>query len=435
MILARPLRCVLFCGALYFFIFLSINREVSLFGFDLRYALVGMMGIALMFTLHDAPWKDGERTTGEEKLLLVYYALILLSSLSLVNTALPIDYGVLGNVAILHLANAVMLILIVLNKDAIRSSSVGKAICISGIVLGVSQLLVYSGADISAFLSSSDTRTMAVDRGAGEHLNLFGQHFRVSGFAEDPNYACFFNVLCAVAAFHTRRSHKTLAYVTVVMSAVGVSLSWSRTVVFSSIAVAAFVALAYSMPKIRKSVLALFPCFVAIVALLLPLLRFTSLQTMDTRYTLWTNAYHLFLESPVIGNGLTSFRTYNSLMQSGWYVHPHSSYWETLSEFGVVAFVVLIAIFVFAMKRTKTPFASFLVAVFVLFSVNFDCTYLQLSIVVLVLIPALAEVEDIHVGGEHEVQTSRFSLASSGRGPSRSLRREAIYPYKPKVES
>lgn len=391
MIIRGPLRRVLFCGALYFFIFLSINREASLFGIDLRYVLVGMMCITLLLTPHDVPWKNGVKITNEEKLLLLYYLLILLSSLSLTKSTLPINHSVLGNMAILHLANAFMVILIVINKGAIRSSSVGKTICIAGIVLGISQILIYFNVDISAFLQSSEIRTMAVDRGAGEHLNLFGQHFRVSGFAEDPNYACFFNVLCAATALPTIRGHKVLSIATVAISAIGIALSWSRTVVFGSIAAAAFVVLAYSVPRIRKNALAFFPLIVAMVALLLPTLRFTSLQTMDTRYTLWTNAYHLFLKSPIIGNGLTSFRSYNSLMQRGWYVHPHSSYWETMSEFGVVAFIVLVAIFILAMKRTKNLLESFLVATFVLFSVNFDCTYLQLSIVILVLVPALAE--------------------------------------------
>ena len=434
MIATRPLRCVLFCGALYLFIFLSINREAALFDFDPRYALVGMMVIAFMFSLHDAPRKRNARIAGEEKLLIVYYALILLSSFSLVKTTLPIDYGMLGNVAILHFVNAFMFVLIILNKEAIKPSSVSKAICIAGIVLGISQILVYCGVDIGAFLQSADTRTMAVDRGAGEHINLFGQHFRVSGFAEDPNYACFFNVLCAAVALHVRRSHKMLAAVTVAMSALGIAFSWSRTVVFGSIAVAVFVAFAYSVPKIRKNILAIFPCIVALMALLLPILKLTSLQTMDTRYTLWTNAYHLFLESPVIGSGLTSFRSYNSLMQLGWYVHPHSSYWETMSEFGIIAFVVLVAIFVLAMQRTKTPFASFLVAAFALFSVNFDCTYLQMSIVVLVLVPAFAEIETAKDDREPAARAGRLVFVASTARLTRSLHREAMYPCKPKAE-
>lgn len=383
-----PLRVSLFSLTLYLFIFISINREASLFGLDLRYLLVFLMIITMMFSLHDAPRRKAIPAADAEKLLLVYYALIAVSSVSLLHTSLSIDTKILANVAILHLANACMLILVILNKDLVKPRPIGVAICISGIVLGLSQVFVYSGLDISILLQSSDIRTMAVDRGSGEHLNLFGQHFRVSGFAEDPNYACFFNMFCLVMAMNTRKQHKGLSYLAVVFSLAGIALSWSRTVVFGSLIVASLIWVSYALPRLKRNLLQFFPYVVAVVVLLLPILRLSSFRTMGTRYTLWTNAYHLFLNSPFFGNGLTSFRTYNALQQSGWYVHPHSSYWETLAEFGVFAFVVLVVVFSLAMMRTKKPFASFLVAAFVVFSINFDCTYLQLSILILVIIPA-----------------------------------------------
>lgn len=387
-LISSPLRVSLFSLTLYLFIFISINREASLFGLDFRYLLVFLMIITMMFTLHDAPRRKAVPAADAEKLLLVYYAFIALSSVSFLHTNLPIDAKMFANVAILHLTNACMLILVILNKDLVESGPIGVAICVSGIVLGLSQVLVYSGLDISFLLQSSEIRTMSVDRGSGEQLNLFGQHFRVSGFAEDANYACFFNMFCLVMAMYTRKQHEGISYLAAALSLAGIAFSWSRTVVYGSLMVAFFIWVAYSLPKIKRNLLQFFPYVVSVVVLLLPILRLSSFRTMGTRYTLWTNAYHLFLNSPFFGNGLTSFRTYNALLHSGWYVHPHSSYWETLAEFGIFAFVVLVVVFSLAMMRTKKPFASFLVAAFVVFSVNFDCTYLQLSILILVIIPA-----------------------------------------------
>lgn len=387
MIARKPLSRVLFSASLYLFVFLSIDREASLFGFDMRYVLIALMVPALFFSLCDVGRYQNSKVEAVDKLFFAYYALISISLLALIETDLPIDMAVLGNVTILHGTNLLMLILIVLNRKTISMDSIANAVCISGLVLGVSQIVVYLGFDLSVFLQSAEVRTMAVDRGAGEHLNLFGQHFRVSGFAEDPNYACFFNVLCAAMALYIKEKRPIFSTIAFAVSVVGISLSWSRTVMLGSVVAGVIVAVAYSQPRLRKPILCILPCGVAAVSLLLPIMKISSLQTMSTRYTLWTNAYHLFLESPVVGNGLTSFRSYNSLMQQGWYVHPHSSYWETLSEFGVIAFVVLVAIFIFALRETENPMISFLVASFAIFSINFDCTYLQISIVVLVLIP------------------------------------------------
>ncbi|QOS67045.1 O-antigen ligase family protein [Eggerthella guodeyinii] len=391
MISKKPLSHILFLASLYLFAFSSINREASLFGLDMRYFLIAIMIPALFFTLCDAAGWRNTRAGTVDKLFFVYYALILISSLSLTTTELPIDAGIAGNVAVLHGMNLLMLVLIVSNRKIVSFDSIASAICVSGCILGASQIAVYLGFDLGLFLQSEDVRTMAVDRGAGEHLNLFGQHFRVSGFAEDPNYACFFNVLCGAMAVCIRRKKPLLSKMALVVSVIGISLSWSRTVAFGSALAGIFVALAYSQPRLRKAALCSLPIAVAAVSLLLPILKVGSLQTMSTRYTLWTNAYHLFLESPLIGNGLTSFRTYNSMMQNGWYVHPHSSYWETLSEFGALAFIVLVAIFVFAMRETESPVISFLIAAFAVFSINFDCTYLQISIVVLALLPASSQ--------------------------------------------
>ena len=49
MIARKPLSRVLFSASLYLFVFLSIDREASLFGFDMRYVLIALMVPALFF--------------------------------------------------------------------------------------------------------------------------------------------------------------------------------------------------------------------------------------------------------------------------------------------------------------------------------------------------------------------------------------------------
>ena len=393
---SKSIRQITFDLFLGLFIFVTFNREMAIGGFELRYLLMALAVVCLLFTVHDSAFENNKLTLSQlEKGLLVYY-LFVVASFSVViwnpsSIALPSFY----NLAVLHGFNIVALILVIMNKGFLRLDRVAICVCVSGLVLALSQVAVYVGLDISALMKDSSTRVMAVDLGQGEHINLFGQPFRVSGFAEDPNYACLFNIVTiAMAAFSWRKSRR-LSMLVVVASLVGVSLAWSRTVVFGSLACVLIVAVAKLVPRSEKALCTAFVCALVPVALALPFLHIDILQTVTTRYTLWLNAYDLLCQSPLFGNGLTSFRSYNALLQNGWYVHPHSSLWETLSEFGLIAFIALIAVYVFAARRVlRKPVLEFVVLITIVFSINFDCTYLQISVLILAIIPLSLELRE-----------------------------------------
>ena len=130
MIARKPLSHVLFSASLYLFVFLSIDREASMFGFDMRYVLIALMVPALFFSLCDVGRYQNTKVEAVDKLFFAYYALISISLLALIETDLPIDMAVLGNVTILHGTNLLMLILIVLNRKTISMDSIANAVCI-----------------------------------------------------------------------------------------------------------------------------------------------------------------------------------------------------------------------------------------------------------------------------------------------------------------
>lgn len=376
------------------YIFIAVNREISLFGVELRYLLMGLGSVCLIFSLRDLAHIRSRHLSALEKCLFAYFALIALSSFMLPISPLEIDWTGVINLAVVHALNLLAVVLAVIHRDLLRLRWVAKVICVSGLVLGMSQAAVYAGIDVSLFLQDGNVRVIAADKGQHEHINLFGQLFRVSGFAEDPNYACLFNMIAIAMALLLVREDRLLASAAIAFSLFGIAVAWSRTVVFGSLLVAGLIWIAFRLARSKLSLLTAFPLLVAVVALLLPFLHIEVLQTMTTRYTLWLNAADLFVQSPLLGNGLTAFRSYNALEQNGWYVHPHSSLWETLAEFGAVAFVLLIAIYILALREAQGhAVVAFCIAMTVLFSVNFDATYLQIWIVVFAFLPLAAKQE------------------------------------------
>lgn len=376
------------------YIFIAVNREISFFGIELRYLLTGLGLVCLFFSLCDLARIRSCHLSALEKCLFAYFALIALSLFMLPVSPLEIDWTGVINLVVVHALNLLAVVLAVIHRDLLRLRWVAKVVCVSGLVLGMSQAAVYVGIDMSLFLQNGDVRVIAADRGQHEHINLFGQLFRVSGFAEDPNYACLFNMIAIAMALLLVREDRLLAGIAIAFSLFGIAVAWSRTVVFGSLLVAGLIWIAFKLPRMKLSLLTAFPLLVAVAALLLPFLHIEVLQTMTTRYTLWLNAAEIFVQSPLLGNGLTAFRSYNALQQNGWYVHPHSSLWETLAEFGVVAFVLLIAIYILALRKAQgEALVAFCIAITVLFSVNFDVTYLQIGIVVFAFLPLAMQQE------------------------------------------
>ncbi len=403
------------------FIFISLNREMGIGGIEFRYLDFALGMICLLFTIHDilrTRLNKGARTHLDHIILfyMTYYFLIVLAIFNAIFHPSAIDLSSFSGVAILHLFNLLALVLVVLNREYLRSGSLIGCVCFSGGVLALSQIAVYFGMDLSALLSDPSTRVMAVDLGQGEHVNLFGQYYRVSGFAEDPNYACLFNMFTIAAAVLLYKRKKTTSIIVIALSLVGIAVAWSRTVVFGSLGCILAVFVCMALPKLKQDIARLVVMLISAAALALPFLHIDILQTVTTRYGLWLNAFDLFCESPIIGSGLTSFRAYNAMQSNGWLVHPHSSYWETISEFGILAFICLIAIYLCAARiAVHNPVALFVVLVSVLFSVNFDCTYLQFGIVVFAAIPLMMISEKpVDCVKGKSLQSVRGELAESG---------------------
>lgn len=378
----------------FLFVFTSINREFNPLHIDLRLFLFPLILCVLLLSLTNANFDrlihyQVVPPNLPEMWLSLYLIVALFSNIAWSWNGLPMVKQSYSNLVIVFLFNLAVVLLVLFNRSNFGLHFIQKCIIVSVIFLAVSQVAVYFGVPIDLFLSDGSVRVL---QSGGEHFNLFGQHFRVSGFAEDPNYACFFAALGLITLFASNFKHVLSKTAVAGLLLFAISLSWSRTIVFGSVAILAVLVIS-RLFSIRLQLVGKALCiFMASVALLAPfaadIIELNYLQTILTRFELWDRARSLFLQSPLIGNGLSSFRSFNMVEVAGWYVHCHSTFWSALAESGLFGFTCLFGSLLCVFNSDGDVFSMSVAAVFCLFCLNFDATYLQATVLILAVIPA-----------------------------------------------
>lgn len=368
------------------FILTTFNRELLFFGVDFRYIGLFLEVLLIGARLLKAQFVIRVRKT--ERLFLAFYLLVLISNLSWGYNGLQALPELVFNLAVLNIYNFLAFVVFWLYREQIDMEHVAKMILISGFILCLSIFWVYNGNTLPAMLSSA-SRVMSVDTGLGEHHNLFGQGVRVAGFAEDANYATLFCVICiATAIYFVKSKGCKLALCTVY--GLGAALSFSRTILLGT---AISIVIINIRKFISKTDRVVYSCFVygtIAASVAAPFLSFDNLlHTVSTRFSFWRNAAHLFLQNPIIGNGIGSFRHYqSSLYHNTWYVQCHNTWWQVLAEHGVFTAIVLSVLLVFLLVDTNDNYKRFLLVLLGVFFCGFEAVYMQIFILVLYLINA-----------------------------------------------
>lgn len=391
------------------FLFTSIDREFALFRFDLRYLTLILCIVVLVMNIIDIKSKRSlksiflnvaqnfKHASYSEVLLFSYFIIALISNISWFWNGLPLKLTDFVNLIAVFLLNLFVLVVCILNRDKIDGNLLLASILLSVSVLSISQILIHLSIPIDVFLTDASVRVI---QAGAEHYNLFGQNFRISGFAEDPNYACLFNLLGIIltANFLNKRP---VCILIMLLSIVGLALSWSRTIVFGSLLVTLLLLLLYKVPAFRKSMkqiqvagFSLLLIFIFALPFISEFINIPMLQTVLTRFELWKRASELFISSPIVGNGLTAFRSYNMIEVPVWYVHCHSTFWSALSESGILGFIALSGSLLAAVIFENNIAYKLVLCTFILFCVNFDATYLQITVVILSILPIAFNLND-----------------------------------------
>lgn len=386
----------------FLFIFTMINREFLFFGIDLRYILLPLSLVIIFMCLINK--KSCTNSIKENdpifKILLIFILWNLFSNISWINSSLLIYPNTAFNQNILIINNLLALMVYYLNKDIFDSRRIKKSIIISCLVLALSFALIGSGFSLSQ-ISGSDTRSMvyASDR-AADHVNIFGGKFRLAGYAEDPNYASLFFVI-GISVIFQITAKKSTKFLLIMVFLICFGFACSKTILLSFMLGLVFLFVTnYKGFRFKDSYkfcnFLLLSAIVLAIIVLPSVSFFSSHTTMTTRFKMWGIAKDLFLQSPIIGNGIDSFKSYINIIYHGtWYVQSHSTYWQQLSETGLVGFSLLILLLYRCLNKKNNIYNKFLLVIFIIYIINFETVQLEVFIYIIYILTLLRDEKEI----------------------------------------
>lgn len=366
------------------FIFTSICRQFLLFGvLDLRYPTliigVSIIAVGVINVIRETYIRVQTRNLW----LWLYILFVILCNFMWKSNQIQINEDGFRKLVILHIFNLCGFLVSGLFSKYITEQFIWKMIFFSCVILAISMILVYVGIPIDTIWGTGRKGANIIKESSNLTRNILGQNIRVAGYAEDPNYATLFLTLGFISLYQIKNLRQLYRIIFKVIFLVGIVIANSNTVVISFLV---SIVVMLSILKINKSEhFILCVVFWGIVALvfLMPILEIgNSLTTLSSRYDMWDNAFVLFKKNPILGNGLSSFRSIHS-----WYVHCHSTYWSILSESGVIAFTALICYLYKTSLAIKDNKIKFLLIFYIIYCMMFDMTYMQITVVIFSLLP------------------------------------------------
>ncbi|WP_165054374.1 MULTISPECIES: O-antigen ligase family protein [unclassified Adlercreutzia] len=383
----------------------TFNRELRLFGLDLRYVVVALAVLLIVRSLRRGGPAQGDRPAAGVVRpwdLWLLYALMLASNVSWLWNGLPLNQDQFLNLMILNLSNLLYSIVFWRYRGAIDPVKVIRASLLSAVICVASMLWVYVGNELPAFLHDAGVRAGNV--GSELHVNLFGQESRSAGFAEDANYASLFCMIGAALACAHYGPGTLMRGGLLMLFLFGYAISFSKTLLFGT-AFCVVVLLARACARESWGAWAWATVVAAAVLSLFALSEIPLLQSnlsMATRFHFWDVARGLFLDNPVLGGGLSSVRSaIDVASSSGWYVQCHSTFWQVLSEHGLPALVLLCILLSRRLAAARTWWQVFVVAQLVVLCMTTETMYQQFFVYITCALPLVFAVEPaalVHVG-------------------------------------
>lgn len=380
---------------LFCFIFTTINRSFYPFWVDLRY-LVLPLGVAAFLAALSARPQKVTLNGWVISVVLLYFLIALSTALSRIEVA---DKAEWRSLIILNGFNFFNLIALYCVRSYCRAAFIYRSFRFSALFLLGSMLLTFAGIPLpfNDYQSSSATESPFLEA-------------RICGYASDPNYVTLIFVsFLLLTLWHVKQRRLKLRYVA--LSLAGMFISTSRTVfLVIPIAIFAYLFLSKFDDKSRYSLIAMMLLGIcAAVSLSLRLRPLDFNLSMYMRYVLWGRAVELFKQSPLIGNGLGSVRSFG-YYTANWRVQCHSTFFQLLSEHGILGITLFFGIyFIILIKTRKSPLFIVLL-IYLLWSLTYETLYLSFTAMYLGLIPFLCERDALE---KKRSRKARLSVAVS----------------------
>lgn len=366
------------------FIYTSICRQFLLFGIlDLRY-LTLIVGLILIFIGVIRTIRLRKIILRKKNIfLLTYILLILMCNLMWSVNKIQQNGDGFKKLIILHLFNIVGFCVVSLFSKYISNQFLWKAILVACTVLVISMFLVYIGIPIESIWGTGRKGVNIISTNTNLTRNVLRQSIRVAGYAEDPNYATLFLFVGIMSSFQIQCLHKYHRVVITLIFICAIVIANSNTVFIALVVSAVVMVIALKVNKSDITIFLFIYLMIAALVFILPVLRIgNTLTTLSSRYDMWNNAFKLFRRNPILGNGLSSFRSIHS-----WYVHCHSTYWSILSESGIIAFFCWLSYLYLTVIEVKNSKIRYLLIFYSIYCMMFDMTYMQITVIIFCLIP------------------------------------------------
>lgn len=388
------------------YVFLMINREFKPFGFDLRFILVPLGTVVLILNLIENKGKiifDKSDKTG--KYLILFYGIALLSNISWLWNGLNANKVKFFNEIVLLINTFIGILVIYFNKQNIDFEKLLIVTIISCTVLSASIFLVYVGIPFEKIMGDKNEPAIYYGNDAVPQKNLFGNNYRCAGYASDPNYATIllvYGIICTIKSQKLKKWAKIIFSI-VFFTAIGLSLS--KTVIAGSMLALIYVLILKRFKNInnhKKIINRIFIILMFILIFFIPVLNLDNYfpMTLTTRFAMWEGAQQLFIKSPIIGSGITSFRTFFELSHPNWYVQCHSTFWQVLAETGLIGLLFYSKALISALDKKEKLTSYFASIVFIIWSMTYETIALPLSIFAIYILELENNKEQINEGEE-----------------------------------
>lgn len=377
----------------FIFIFTMINREFLFLGIDLRYILL-VLGLVLIFYRLGNSNKEQFKIENEKKNkdfrnLAILFIWCFASNIAWIWNGLEINTTKFTGQMILLANNFIALIVFYLYRKYFQQENINKTIIFSCCILMFSFILISLGFELYQ-ISGSDVRSLVkASEMAEDHKNIYGGSFRLAGYAEDPNYASIFWIIGIIATMQSKiaRRYKFLFVICFIIS---FGFSCSKTILISFFVGFLYIMIQKLLLKYGYKKIINFIITISIVSICFILPKtdlLVSMSTMRTRFMMWNMANTIFEQNPITGNGIDSFKSYiNQQYNGGWYVQPHSTYWQLLSETGIIGFVIFAMLMYSTLNKARNKYANFLIFIYFMFAINFETIQLQFFIYIMYII-------------------------------------------------
>lgn len=385
----NKIRCwdkILYYIYFFLFIFTMINREFLLFKMDLRYVLLPVGIILILIEIYNRLIlkKNCEKYFDKDfKTIFIFYVWIIICNISWMWNGLEINRTKFLNEMILIINNFIGIIIFYLYKEYLNRELLNRIIVFSSCILILSFILIGVGYDITRIANPNEIYVYVSSKEAPDHINAFGLGYRIGGFAQDPNYASILLVIAIIATLQLKikKVYKTIITIILLLA---LGFAASKTILIASIlGIIYTIIIKFSKPKLIKKIniilLTTIICFILVVLNLKNLKVFFP-STMTTRFAMWEMATELFKKSVIIGNGITSFRSFFSV--DNWYIQAHSTYMQIMCETGLVGIGIFLKIMYNNLNNKKIS-NVFLTIVYLIFAINFETIALQFFIYII----------------------------------------------------